>query len=93
MKSSRDLDYEVRVHPEVAEYLAKLGKVAHKDAERCASALRGLAKNPFRSRSGADIEPWKGPEFDYRLRVGRHRLGYRVDKRKRLVMVDAAWFK
>lgn len=93
MKSSRNLGYEVKAHPEVVGYLVRLGRVAPKDAERCANALRELRKYPFRSRTGVDIAPWKGLEFDYRLRVGRHRFGYRVDKRKRFVLVDAAWFK
>ncbi len=35
----------------------------------------------------------EGAEFDYRLRIGRHRFGYRVDKSEKLVLVDAAWFK
>jgi mRNA-degrading endonuclease RelE of RelBE toxin-antitoxin system len=86
------LGYEVRLHPEVSRYLAKLAKDAPNDAERCARALREL-ENPFASRAGVDIAMWQGHEFDYRLRVGRHRFGYRVDKRDRAVYVDAAWFK
>jgi len=87
------LGYEVRLHPEVSRYLVKLKRDAPKDAERCAAALRELATDPFTSRPGVDVAPWKGPEFDYRLRVGRHRFGYRMDKSERLVLVDAAWFK
>jgi len=90
---SRNLGYEVQLHPEVSRYLAKLAKDAPKDAERCAGALRELAKDPFTARPGVDIAPWRGPEFDCRLRVGRHRFGYRVNKGKRLALVDAAWFK
>lgn len=92
-RSSRSLGYEVRLHPEVSRYLVKLKRDAPKDAERCAAALRELATDPFTSRPGVDVAPWKGPEFDYRLRVGRHRFGYRMDKSERLVLVDAAWFK
>lgn len=87
------MGYEVRLHPEVSRYLVKLKRGALKDAERCAIALRELAGDPFTSRPEVDVAPWKGPEFDYRLRVGRHRFGYRVDKREKLVLVDAAWFK
>ena len=92
-KSSRDLGYEVRLHTEVSRYLVKLAAGAPKDAGRCAGALRELAKDPFTPRPGVDIAPWRGPGFDYRLRVGRHRFGYRTDKRAKIVLVDAAWFK
>ncbi|MDI6883618.1 MAG: hypothetical protein QMD00_00510 [Hadesarchaea archaeon] len=92
-RSSRDLGYEVLLHPEVSRYLVKLGRDAPKDARRCAEALRKLAEDPFAARPSVDIAPWQGPEFDYRLRVGRHRFGYRVDKSKKFVHVDAAWFK
>ncbi len=92
-RSLRSLGYEVRLHPEASRYLVKLKRDAPKDAERCAAALRELAMNPFTSRSGVDVAPWKGAEFDYRLRIGRHRFGYRVDKGEKLVLVDAAWFK
>jgi len=87
------LGYEVRLHPEVSRYLVKLKRNAPKDAERCAAGLRELATDPFTSRPGADIAPWKGPGFDCRIRVGRHRFGYRANKGKKLVLVDAAWFK
>jgi hypothetical protein len=36
---------------------------------------------------------WEGSEFDYRLRVRRHRFGYRVDKGGSKIFVDDAWFK
>ena len=92
-KLSSDSGFEVRLHPEVSKYLAKLAQRAPKDAERCIDALRELSSDPFTSRSGVDIAPWKGPEFDYRIRIGRHRFGYRVDKGEKLVLVDAARFK
>jgi mRNA-degrading endonuclease RelE of RelBE toxin-antitoxin system len=87
------LGYEVQLHTGVSRYLLKLGKDAPNDAGRCFGGLRELAKDPFEARPGADIAPWKGPEFDYRLRVGRHRFGYRVSKPSKMVYVDAAWFK
>jgi mRNA-degrading endonuclease RelE of RelBE toxin-antitoxin system len=92
-RSSRGLSYEVRLHPEVSRYLVKLGRDALKDAERRARTLRELAKAPFTARPSVDIAPWQGAEFDHRLRRGRHRFGYRVDKRERVVCIDAAWFK
>ena len=87
------MGYEILLHPSVARYLVKLGKDAPRDAQRCAKALRGLSRDPFTGRPGVDIAPWQGPEFEYRLRVGRHRFGYRVDKKRRIVYIDAAWFK
>ena len=87
------MGYEVLLHPGVSKYLLKLARDAPKDAKRCVHGLRELAKNPLKTRPGVDIAPWKGEEFSHRLRVGRHRFGYRVDKRAKLIYVDAAWFK
>lgn len=81
------------LHPEVVKYIAKLRSRGPRDAERCAEALRALNDDPFRSRPSVDIARWEGSEFDYRLRVGRHRFGYRVDKKTGQVSVDDAWFK
>ncbi len=92
-KSSRNLGYEVQLHPGVIRYLVKISRDAPEDAKRCTAALHELSMNPFTLRPKVDIAPWKGPEFQYRLRVGRHRFGYRVDDKGRLVYVDAAWFK
>jgi len=74
-------------------YLAKLRSRAPRDAGRCARALRAIGSDPFRSRANVDIARWEGSEFDYRLRVGRHRFGYRVDKGGSKIFVDDAWFK
>jgi hypothetical protein len=40
-----------------------------------------------------DIRQWKGPQFQYRLRVGRHRFGYGALKKEKLVDVKRAWMK
>ncbi|MDI6820496.1 MAG: hypothetical protein QMC89_06310 [Candidatus Hodarchaeaceae archaeon] len=53
---------------------------AAKQAQRCADALAELGRDPFGDRSDVDIKRWRGPEFQYRLRVGRHRFGYDVRK-------------
>ncbi|KXA97949.1 hypothetical protein AKJ39_02720 [candidate division MSBL1 archaeon SCGC-AAA259J03] len=87
------MGYKVQLHTDVSKYLAKLAKDAPKDAERCRDALRELGRDPFTSRSGVDISPWQGEEFDYRIRVGRHRFGYRVDKDEKTVLVDAGRLK
>lgn len=81
----------VEIHREVQRYLAKLSARAPKDRERCVEALKKLGEDPRHSRSGVDISKWIGQEFDYRLRVGRHRFGYTVESKT--VRVDDAWFK
>ncbi len=82
---------KIEIHREVQKYLAKLSAESPKDKERCVEALRELREDPHHSRSGVDITKWTGPEFDYRLRVGRHRFGYTVESE--VVRVDDAWFK
>lgn len=78
------------LYPPVLSYLEQLTK---DEARRCWEAISALESDPFRRRPGADIEPWKGPEYDYRIRKGRHRFGYRVRKKERTVHVLGAWFK
>ncbi len=82
---------KVEIHREVQKHLAKISARAPKDKRRCLEALKKLEKDPYHSRSGVDISKLEGPEFDYRLRVGRHRFGYRIDNQ--VVLVDDAWFK
>ena len=91
--SDRDLGFDVIVHGPAQDYLEKLKRLDSEDAKRCADALAALGADPFRSRPGVDIARWKGPEYDYRLRRGRHRFGYRLDKRAKKVHVIDAWFK
>ena len=87
------MGYEVVVYPQPQKYLEKLKAVSQKEAERCADALEKLEEDPFKGRSGADIRPWSGPGFQYRLRVGRHRFGYRIDKEGKIVHVLRGWLK
>lgn len=82
---------KVEIHREVLKYLALLSVKAPKDKERCVKALKKLGEDPHHSRPGVDISKWSGPEFDYRLRVGRHRFGYTL--KSGVVLVDDAWFK
>jgi mRNA-degrading endonuclease RelE of RelBE toxin-antitoxin system len=56
-------------------------------------ALAELGRDPFRGRPRVDIQQWKGSQFQYRLRVGRHRFGYDVLKKEKLVDVKRAWMK
>jgi len=73
--------------------LEKLKAISQKETERCADALEKLGEDPFRRRSGADIRSWSGPGFHYRIRVGRHRFGYRIDKKGKIVHVLRGWLK
>ena len=81
------------VYPQPQKYLEKLKAVSQKEAERCADALEKLEEDPFRGRSGADIRRWSGLGFHYRLRVGRHRFGYNIDKEGKTVHVLRGWLK
>jgi len=81
----------VELHPEVLRYLAKLAVEAPRDKDRCIEAIKHLEEDPYHRRPGVDISRWEGPEFGFRLRAGRHRFGYRVDRGT--VGIDDAWFK
>lgn len=82
---------KVEIHREVQKYLAKIFTEAPKDKERCVKALKKLKEDPYHKRPGVDIKKWEGTEFDYRLRVGRHRFGYTV--KSETVKIDDAWYK
>jgi mRNA-degrading endonuclease RelE of RelBE toxin-antitoxin system len=56
-------------------------------------SIAELGRNPFRGHPGVNAKRWKGPEFQYRLRVGRHRFGYDVLKKEKLVDIKRAWMK
>jgi mRNA-degrading endonuclease RelE of RelBE toxin-antitoxin system len=77
----------------VASYLETLKIHASEQARRCIDSLTELGRDPFTARPRADIKKWRGPEFEYRLKVGRHRFGYDVLKGDKFVDVKRAWFK
>jgi mRNA-degrading endonuclease RelE of RelBE toxin-antitoxin system len=85
--------FKVLIRPQVQSYLETMAIHAKKQASRCADALAELGQDPFRDRPGVDIKRWRGPEFQYRLRVGRHRFGYDVRKAEKIVDVKRAWMK
>jgi mRNA-degrading endonuclease RelE of RelBE toxin-antitoxin system len=86
------LAFEVRLSRQVERYLEDLRRISGKEAERCAEALRELARNPFTPRPSADIKRMHGVRgLDYRLRVGRHRFYYTVAEQ--VVHVKVAFFK
>ncbi len=85
--------FKVALRPQVQSYLETVATHAPQQARRCVEALAELGRNPFMGRPRVDIKRWKGPEFHYRLRVGRHRFGYDVLKKEKLVDVKRAWMK
>jgi len=75
------LQYEVKLHKQVAKSLERLEPRLR---ERIKSALRRLAENPYESRPGVDIVPLigtKGRQDLYRLRVGDYRAIYAIESK------------
>mgnify|MGYP000081037426 CR=1 FL=1 len=87
------MGYEVVVYPQPQKYLEKLKAISQKEAQRCTDALEKLGEDPFRAGLGVDIRSWTGPEFHYRRRVGRHRFGYRINRKGKIVHVLRGWLK
>lgn len=84
------MGFELAVYPPVLRYLEGL---TDRERGRCWEPITALEEDPFRRRPGVDIEPWKGAQYDYRVRKGRHRFGYVVVKKDKTVHVLGAWFK
>jgi mRNA interferase RelE/StbE len=73
------MPYEVRLHREVVKALSRMSPELR---SRIIRALRSLQKDPFQSRSGADIarlSGTKGRQDLFRLRVGDYRAIYAVE--------------
>ena len=73
------MSYEVKLHREVAKTLAGMSP---KIRSRIIRALRALQRDPFQSRSGADIVRLKGTRGRqdlFRLRIGDYRAIYAVE--------------
>jgi hypothetical protein len=91
--SGRSSGFRVIIHKPARDYLTALERLDRENAIGCVDALAVLGIDPFRSRPGTEVARWKGPEFDYWLRKGRHSFGYRVDKKKKIVHIIDTWFK
>ena len=73
------MPYQVRLHREVAKTMSRLSPELR---SRIIRSLRNLQKDPFHSRSGADIgrlRGTKGRQDLFRLRVGDYRAIYAVE--------------
>lgn len=71
---------EIRLHPDVRDYLDEL---QDSDTERCEDSLKKLGEDPYRNRPKCDIKKLKGKDKEmYRLRVGDHRFEYFIEDDK-----------
>ncbi len=73
------MPYEVRLHHEIVKAPSRMSPELR---SRIIRALRNLQKDPFQSRSGADIARLigtKGSQDLFRLRVGDYRAIYAVE--------------
>jgi mRNA interferase RelE/StbE len=74
------MTYEVLLS---ATSVRQLRKLAKKERDRIAGALKKLEEDPLSSRSGADIRALEGTEpKKHRLRVGSYRVIYAVQGSK-----------
>lgn len=63
----------------------KLSKLPPETRERMERALKQLAKNPFSHK----VEKLKGEPERWRLRVGKYRIVFQLDKSERTVVITA----
>ncbi len=76
--------YTVVAHKRVMKFLAELRDEALK--ERIKETMRKLVDYPLSLRE-LDVEKLEGAERTFRVRLGRHRLIFHVDKKERTVFV------
>ena len=76
--------YTVLAHRRVIKFLAELGEEAVK--ERIKEAIGKLVDYPLSLRE-LDVEKLEGPERTFRVRIGRYRLIFHVDKKERTIFV------
>jgi len=76
--------YTVVAHKRVMKFLAELGEEALKD--RIKETTRKLADYPLSLRE-LDVEKLEGAERTFRVRIGRYRLVFHVDKTERTIFV------
>ena len=76
------MNYSVFLHPDVEKYLDSLSL---NERKKCYKSLKKLADDPYKARSGCDINKMKGKKTFYRLRVGNNRFLYVISDNKILV--------
>lgn len=73
-------NYSIRLHPDACKFLRKLEK---KNKKYLILGIKKLAEKPRLRRSGADIKKLggiPGKQELYRLRIGKYRVIYAVEK-------------
>ncbi len=83
------MGYEVRIDKKAEARLTRMLHSGQKDVvSRIVEGLNRLSEDPFRSRSGADILQLESvyPKL-YRLRVGKYRVLYSIDRKKKVVNI------
>lgn len=79
--------YEVLLNPKAVD---ELGKLPQEASKRIKQALRLLKESPTKARGGVDVKHLAGtsdPKL-YRLRVGKYRVIFWVDERRREILVE-----
>jgi mRNA-degrading endonuclease RelE of RelBE toxin-antitoxin system len=76
--------YIVVAHKRVMKLLALLGEEALK--ERIKEIIKKLVDYPLSLRE-LDVEKLEGAERTFRVRIGRYRLIFHVDKKERTIFV------
>ncbi|HUK27004.1 MAG TPA: type II toxin-antitoxin system RelE/ParE family toxin [Candidatus Acidoferrales bacterium] len=76
--------YTVLVHPRVQDFLTELKD--EKLKERMKQSIRKLAEYPL-SLKELDVEKLQGVQRTFRVRIGRYRFIFFVDKKERTILV------
>jgi mRNA interferase RelE/StbE len=63
----------------------QLRAISRPDAMRILTALTALGDDPY--REDADVKKLTGPSGFYRLRVGSHRVAYRINDGELVILV------
>jgi len=79
--------YKVKYHKRVVKFLeTKPDKVRRRIIE----VFDVVKRDPFANLKNFDIKPLKGFENFYRLRIGKFRIIFKIDKSELLILVISA---
>jgi mRNA interferase RelE/StbE len=82
--------YKVNVHPDVDAFIQSIPEPAHKKSAQ--DLLNDLSTYPEVLKQW-DVQKVKGRENTFRVRIGRYRIAFVVDKKERQIDVPAATMK
>ena len=77
------MTFKVKIHPEVAKAIRSIPKSHQK---KVAKLFEVLKKDPVPYRT-FDVRKLKGYHNRFRVRFGKYRLIYEVDKKEKLVLI------